>query len=911
MTVRNLEFLFKPKNVAVIGVSERPNSVGAVLTHNLFAGGFSGSIMPISRNHARIGGIRTYPDIGSLPEAPELAVIATPPDTVAEIITQLGELGTRAVVVITAGFAESTEQHGAALTQALRDRAKPYLLRIIGPNCLGILVPGIGLNASFSHLNPKRGRLAFVAQSGAIVTSIVDWAMARDIGFSHLVSLGDMIDVDFGDMLDYLANDPETGAILLYIEAVTSARKFMSAARAASRMKPVIVVKSGRFAEGAKAAASHTGALTGADEVYQAVFERAGMLRVFTLQELFDAAETLALIPQVKGDRLAILSNGGGLGVLATDALIEQGGHLAELEPGTVTGLNQVLPATWPRANPVDIIGDAPGDRYAAAYNLLVDDMATDAILALNCPTAVASSTDAAQAIIDTLSGRPRIPLFTSWVGEGAAATARQLFAAHRIPTYQTPEQAVRSFMYLVDYQRSQEMLTQTPASIPEDLLPDNDRARALIQTALHEGRTWLSDPQAKEVLSAYGIPVVRSRQVKTPAEAASVAAELGGTVVLKILSPDLLHKTDIGGVMLDLEGPAAVRNAAQTLLQRIAEEKPAARLEGLTVEPMVRRPGAFELIAGIVKDPQFGPLILFGQGGRAVELINDKALGLPPFNMHLAQALISRTRIARQLQGYRGLPAVNLDALALTLIRLAQVATDFPEIAELDINPLLADEYGVFALDVRIRVERSGELPGDHLAIRPYPKELEEKIPLGDGRTLLLRPILPEDEPSLQKGFAKLTPEEIRLRFFVPMKTLSHVTAARFTQIDYDREMALVLTERGIPGKTEIYGVVRIIADPDNERAEYAIVVRHDVTAMGLGVLLMRRIIDYARGRGIREIHGDVLRENKTMLKLCAVFGFSKVAVPDEPEIVKVVLNLVPSPSVNRQETSTPLHLT
>lgn len=893
MTVRNLEFLFKPKSIAVIGVSKRPSSVGAVLAHNLFTGGFKGSIMPVSRKHSRIGGVRAYPSIDSLPVAPELAVIATPPDTVAEIIAKLGERGTRAAVVITAGFGETAERHGVELEQALRDAAKPYLLRIVGPNCLGILVPGIGLNASFSHLNPKAGRLAFVAQSGAIVTSIVDWARARDIGFSHLVSLGDMADVDFGDMLDYLANDHKTGAILLYIESVTSARKFMSAARAAARMKPVIVVKAGRFAEGVKAAASHTGALAGVDEVYQAVFRRAGMLRVFSLQELFDAAESLALVHKVRGDRLVILSNGGGLGVLATDALVEQGGHLAELDSETLAELNQVLPSTWSHGNPVDIVGDAPGERYAAAFDILIRDKGVDAILALNCPTAVASSTDAAQAIVDAASDKRGLPLYTSWVGDGAAATARQLFAAQRIPTFQTPEQAVRSFMYLVDYQRNQEMLTETPPSVPEAFSTDPDKARNRIQAVLKEGRTWLSDPEAKEVMAAYGVPVVNTRRVKTPDEAASVAAELGGTVALKILSPDILHKTDVRGVVLDVEGPAVVRSAAEALLRRISEEKPDADIQGLTIEPMVRRPGAFELIAGIVKDPQFGPLVLFGEGGRAVEIINDKSMGLPPLNMQLARAVMSRTRIFRQMQGYRGLAAVNLDAVALTLIRLAQLAADFPEIVELDINPLLADEYGVIALDVRIKVEKSNKLPGDHLAIRPYPKDLEETIPLGDGRTLLLRPILPEDEPSLQRGFAKLTPEEIRLRFFVPMRTLSHVIAARFTQIDYDREMALILTEKGIPGKTEIYGVVRIVADPDNERAEYAVIVRRDVTGMGLGVLLMRRIIDYARSRGIGEIYGEVLRENSTMLKLCRVFGFSKVFDPEEPETVRVVLKL------------------
>ena len=893
MSIRNLEFLFKPKSIALIGASKKALSVGAVLAHNLFSAGFDGPVMPVNPKHRRIKGVRAYPDVANLPETPDLAVIATPPSSVPGIIAELGERGTKAAVVITAGFGEIAEGQGQVLQQSLIEAAKRHQLRIIGPNCLGILVPGIGLNASFSHMSPKAGHLAFVAQSGAIVTSVVDWAASRGIGFSHLVSLGDKVDVDFGDMLDYLANDRETHAILLYIEAITDARKFMSAARAAARMKPVVVVKAGRHAESARAVASHTGALAGEDAVYDAAFRRAGLLRVFSLEELFDAVETLATARTPKGDRLAVLTNGGGIGVLATDALIDQGGRLAQLSSDTIDRLNQVLPPTWSHGNPVDIIGDAPGSRYADAFEILRQDRGVDGVLVLNCPTAVASGTDAAQAVIDTAAGKRSPTLLTSWVGDRAAEKARRMFVEQQIPTYDTPEQAVRAFMHLVDYQRSQEMLMETPPSVPEDFSPDSARARKIIEEALHNGRTWLTEPEAKDVLSAYGVPVVTTRTAETPEAAAAIAAEFGGTVVLKILSPDITHKSDIGGVVLDLAGPLAVREAATLMLERIGKAKPEARLHGFVVEPAVRRPGAYELIVGMVEDPQFGPVLVFGQGGTAVEVINDKALGLPPLNMHLAREMMSRTRINRLLQGYRGLPAANRDAIALSLIRVAQLVIDIAEIVELDINPLLADEYGVVALDARIKVNQAMGSSVDRLAIRPYPKELEEAIPLGDGRTLLLRPILPEDEPALQAAFAKLTPEQIRLRFFVAMSTLSHMMAARFTQLDYDREMVLILTEPGIPGKTEIFGVVQISTDPDHERAEYAIVVRNDMTGMGLGVLLMRRIIDYARSRSIGEIYGDVLHDNRTMLKLCRVLGFSEQAEPNDPGLVRVTLNL------------------
>ena len=893
MTIRNLDRLFRPRSVALIGASTRPSSIGAVLARNVFRGDFDGPILPVNPKHRYLHGVWTYPDVASLPATPELAVIATPPQTVPGIVAELGARGTRAAVVITAGFAEASGGDGEALQLAMLDAARPHNLRIVGPNCLGILVPGIGLNASFAHLSPRPGRLAFVTQSGATVTAILDWAEARGIGFSHLVSLGDMADVDFGDMLDYLANDRETRAILLYVEAVCDGRKFMSAARAAARVKPVIVVKAGRHAEGARAAASHTGALAGADAVYDAAFRRAGMLRVYTLEELFDAAETLGMGCRPTGNRLAVLTNGGGVGVLAADAVVDAGARLAELSASTLAGLDAVLPRTWSHGNPVDMVGDAPGSRYAQALSVLAGDRGLDALLVLHCPTAVASATEAAQAVVDVLHREPKPTLLTSWIGETAVAEARRLFAAQQVPTYATPEQAVRAFMYMVNYRRNQETLMETPPSVPEDFAPDTAAAQRIIARALAEDRSWLLEPEAKELLGAYGVPVVPTQLAHTADEAAAIAARLGGPVVLKIVSPDITHKSDVGGVALDLVGPVAVKAAAESMRERVLQARPESRLVGFSVQPMVRRPGGYELIVGAAEDRQFGPVLLFGQGGTSAELVRDQALALPPLNMRLAHEVMSRTRVYELLQGYRGAPAANLDALALALMRVAQLVIDHAEVRELDVNPLLADAYGVIALDARVRVGRATRSAADRLAIRPYPRELEEKIPLGDGRTLLLRPIRPEDEPSLQAAFANMTAEEIRLRFLVPVKTLTHVAAVRFTQIDYDREMGLILTEPGIPGRTEIYGVVNIIADPDNERAEYAIIVRHDMTALGLGTFLMRRIIDYARARGIGEIYGDVLHENRPMLRLCRALGFTETRVTDEPTLVRVALRL------------------
>ncbi len=894
MSIRNLDYLFAPRSVAVIGASKRPRSIGAVLSHNLLNAGFDGPVMPVNPHDLSIESTLAYNAVGDLPLTPDLAVICTPPKTVPGLVRELGERGTRAVVVITAGFGEGGGAEGKALLQQTLDAARPHLMRIVGPNCLGIMVPHHGLNASFVHINPLPGDLAFVTQSGAIATSIVDWATHRRIGFSHVVSLGDMGDVDFGDMIDYLAADPRTRAILMYIESVTDARKFMSAARAAARSKPVIAIKAGRSEAAAKAATSHTGALAGSDAVYDAAFRRAGMLRVNDLDELFDAVETLAHGVRVRGARLAIVSNGGGVGVLATEAVGDEGGEIAELAPETIEALDGLLPPTWSRANPVDIIGDAPGERYAGALKAVLADPNKDAVLVLNCPTAVADSLDAAKAVVGELKGKRTVPVLTNWLGEGAAAEARALFGANGIPSYETPGKAVRGFMHLVRYKRNQELLMQTPPSIAEEFEPDTDGARAIIRAALDDGRSMLTEPEAKAVLQAYDVPVVKTRKVRDPDEAAACAAEFGRPVALKILSPDITHKSDVGGVRLNLMSPEATREAASRMLETIAKVAPDAEIEGFTVQEMADLPGAHELIVGVAEDPLFGPVILFGAGGTAVEVLKDKAIALPPLNVLLAREMMARTRVWRLLQGYRMRPSADIAAIQLTLVKISQLVIDLSEVAELDINPLLASERGVLALDARIGV-RPALPPGTkRLAIRAYPKKLEKPHTVGDGRTFLIRPIRPEDEPLLQDMLAKSTREDVRLRFFAPLKRMTHEVAARMSQIDYDREMALVAEGPGDGGTGQaIYGVVRIAADPDREKAEYAVMVRSDMKGLGLGSYLMQEIIDYARSRGIRQVFAEVLRENRAMLGLCEDLGFERRIDPEDPGVVHVSIDL------------------
>ena len=887
MTTRNLDHLFRPKSIALIGASDRAGSVGALVMRNLLAGGYTGRIYPVNPGRSMVAQRTAYPDIASLPDAPDLAVIATPPRSIPALIRALGERGTRAAVVLTAGLSTERLEDGRTITQAMQDEARPYLLRIVGPNCVGMLVPDLGINASFAHIAAVPGSLAFVSQSGGLTTAVLDWARSRGIGFSHFVSLGDSADVDFGDMLDYLASDPHTRAILLYIESVRDTRKFMSAARAAARNKPVIVVKAGRAPEGARAAASHTGALAGADDVYDAAIRRAGMLRVDTVLELFEAVETLARARTPYTDQLAILTNGGGPGVMATDALGENGVRLAELSPGLVKHLDTFLPSTWSHGNPVDIIGDAPIERYVEALKPLLEESSVGAVLFIHVPTAIVPAVDIARAVAPIARGGR---VLSCWLGGDSVEPARRIFQDAGIPTYDTPEEAVAAFGTLIQYRRNQQSLMETPDSVPRDFSPDLPAVRLIVDAALAEGRGWLSEPEAKRVLEAYGLTVARTIVAHTVDEAVAAAQELGFPVVIKILSPQVLHKSDIGGVVLDLKNASEVAGAAERMGRRLHELHPAAELQGYAVQQMIQRNDAHELIIGMTVDPSFGPVILFGHGGVAVEVIADRAVALPPLNMALARDLIRRTRVFRLLRGYRDRPPADLGRVQLALVQVSQLIIDVPEIVELDVNPLLADEQGVVALDARIRVAPATKRGADRLAIRPYPSELEEKV-LIDGREILLRPIRPEDEPQHAAFIARVSPEDLAARFFHAVRSLPHAELARLTQIDYDREMAFIAIA-GLPDAPETLGVVRAINDPDETRAEYGILVRSDVQGQGLGLLLMQRIIHYCRSRGISWLEGEVLMSNQKMLAMARALGFA-VQASAEPSIAHVRLDL------------------
>ena len=874
MSVRNLQFLFDPKSVAIIGASARPHSVGATVLANMLAGGFRGEIYAVNPKYGELDGRPVYADLAALPQAPELAIICTPPQTVPRLIRELGERGTRAAVVLTAGLGAIRDDEGISLKQRMLDAARRSLLRILGPNCVGVLVPGIGMNASFAHTSALPGKLAFVSQSGALVTGVLDWARSRGIGFSRFVSLGESADIDFGDLLDYLASDAATRAILLYIEDIKEARKFMSAARAAARSKPVLVIKAGRAAEGARAAASHTGAMAGSDDVYDAAIRRAGMLRVYSTEDLFSAVETLARARPLVGERLCIMTNGGGPGVMATDALIAADGKLAALSEDSLRALDAVLPPTWSHGNPVDIIGDAPAERYRQAAEILLADPESDALLFIHAPTAIVPGVDIAQAVAPLAATTARNVL-ACWLGGDTLAPARQVFSEKGIPTYDTPEEAVRGFMQIVQYRRNQQLLMQVPPSLPENFGPDRAAAQALVDAVLADGRSMLSEPESHRLLSAYGIPVVTTRTATSAHEAAAQAEAIGFPVALKILSPQISHKSDVGGVVLDLEDGPAVLAAATAMHRRLCALLPDATLSGFTIQAMARRPQAHELIVGMATDPVFGPVLLFGQGGLAVEITADHAMELPPLNMTLAQAMVARTRVAKLLHGYRNQAPADIDAICRTLVQLSHLVTDIAEIEELDINPLLADANGVIALDARVRVVPRTVGDGRaRLAIRPYPKELEETVEW-EGAPLTLRPIRPEDGEEHLRFFNALDPEDVRFRIFSRMRELQPSQVARLTQVDYDREMAFIASRKRPDGSSETLGVARAIADPDNIKAEFAIIIRSDLKAHGLGMMLMRKLIAYCRSRGTREIVGEALINNRPLLEMVKALGF------------------------------------
>lgn len=887
MSIRNLECLLAPRSVAVFGASDRIGSVGATVWRNLRAGGFAGPIHAVNPKRRELDGEPSYPTVSDLPIVPDLAVLCTPPAGIPDLIARIGDHGTRAAIVVSAGL-------DAGVRQAALDAARPHLLRVLGPNCLGLMTPRLGLNASFAHANAIAGDLAFVSQSGALVTAMLDWAGTRGIGFSHLVSLGESADVDFGDLLDYLANDGATGAILLYIESIRASRKFMSAARAAARNKPVIVVKAGRAGHGLRAAASHTGALAGSDVVFDAVIRRAGMLRVDTLQDLFTAAQTLARLRANTSDRLTIMTNGGGGGVMAADAAARDGVVLHELDAPLRARLDAALPPTWSGANPIDIIGDAPVERYVATLSALIDTPECGAVLFLHAPTAIVASVDIARACAP-LASTARHRVMGCWLGDRAVEQARGVFRDADIADYATPEEAVRAFAMLVTYRRNQEILREAPPAVV-GATTDLDAARAIVRQALAAGRAWLSEPEAKGVLHACGIPVVRTQVVAPDADAAVAAARvIGHPVALKILSPDITHKSDVGGVRLQLRNDADVRTAADAMLATVREARPDARIEGITVQAMVNRPRAEELIVGASIDPVFGPVLLFGQGGTSVEVVGDTAVALPPLNRLLAAELISRTRVSRLLAGYRDRPAARVESIIDVLLAVAQMLVDLPELAELDINPLLADADGVIALDARIRVSAEPVAGAGRFAIRPYPAHLTETM-AWQGADIVLRAIRPEDEAQHRAFLERLDPVDLRMRIFYSRREFAREELARLTQIDYAREMAFIAERTGADGRRETLGTVRSVTDSENNEAEFAIIVRSDCKHLGLGHLLLDKLVRHACAEGTRTLVGAVLRENTDMLDLARECGFVRhPARPGDDGVVYLALSLLP----------------
>jgi len=897
MTIRNLQYLFKPRSIAVVG---RGKSAGpdATLEFNLIEGGFKGPVMPVNPDHRSISGVLAYPDIASLPVTPDLAILTTPIDEAPDFIHELGERGTRAVLLLgrdvlqdhrgTKAALLSPElrskyaDEGESLKRRILAAAKPYLLRVMGPCNIGYAVLSAHLNASLSGVRPLRGHIALLCQSAAVMRSVIDWATSRNIGFSHVISVGLRWDVDFGDLLDYLLRDAGTRSILMYMENTRNRRKFVSAARAAARVKPVIVLKPRDFRAGPIE-----------DAVYDAVFQRAGILRVNNIEQLFGAAETLATAKPVHSDRLTILSNSYSLALLTSDTLLRHGGRLAEISAATREQLARDCRPDYPIENPVDL-GDLAGpEEYGKALDLLLREPGTDGVLAIHAPASLGRAEDSARAVIERSKNSRRL-IMTCWIGESSVQSARDLFKTAQIPTYETPGDAVEAFTRLAQYRRSQELLMETPPSIPEEFIPDTETARRIIQIALTAGRHRLNAYEASQVLNAYEIPTVPLHFASTPEAASEIAMDLREPVALKILSPDITNKSDVGGVAFGLNNPLEVLVGATDLLARVRELAPEAVIDGFAVQPMQSRHGAYEMMMGVRTGLRFGPVIFFGQGGTEAEVIDDVAYALPPLNMHLAVDLMSRTRLYRQISTNRGRP-VDVDAIALTLIKLSQMAVDLAEVIEMDINPIWVSSEGMLALDANIRIEPSTAPASQRLAISPYPKQLEQRYELPDGRSFLIRPILPEDEPELRDLVKRLPAEDVRMRFFQPIRELSHDMAARLTQLDYEREMAFVVTEpKGVPGKIKIWGVVRCNADPDLERAEYSILVDRTMTGLGLGPMLMRYIIDYAKRSGIRELYGEVLRENEPMLRLNRALNFRVHATPDDPGVLHVTLPLV-----------------
>lgn len=879
MSVRNLETLLHPQSVAVIGASSRAGALGQRVLENLIDSDFEGTIFAVNPKRVELDDEWWVPSIADLPVAPDLAIVVTPAATIPTVIAELGAKGTRLAVVISAGL------HDKTLKQAMLDAARPHLLRIIGPNCLGVLLPHANLNGSFAHRSARKGGLALISQSGALVTSMIDWAEARDIGFSGIASVGDMADVDLGDLIDLFAADPRTNAIALYVEGITQPAKFMSAARAAARIKPVIVLKAGRSAAAAGAAVSHTAAIVGAYDVHLAAFRRAGIVTVETLTELFDAAQVLAERKPLQGNRLAIVTNGGGPGILAVDALQETRGSLAHLSAQTVAALDPVLPAGWSRANPIDVIGDASADRFAASVRAAARDGEVDAVLVMHCPTAMSSGTEIARAVVaqtQALDWPRSKPMLACWLGDGNAEAARAIFGSADIPLFDNLDDAVRGFGNLVAAREARDALVRAPARCATPAA-DVAAARAVVEAARRGGRTLLTATEAKAILAAFGVSLAATRIASDAEGVESACAGLTPPYAVKVVSPTITHKSDVGGVVLNVSGPQAASGAALRISERIAEAMPDAAIEGFEIEEMIAMPGGRELLVGIADDPTFGPVIAVGAGGVDVELINDRALGLPPLDDILASDMISRTRIGALLGAYRGKAAADIDSVVGVLRAVSAICVEIPDIAELDINPLLVGTRGAIALDSRIRI--TGQPAQPRMVLRPVPMEWAADLVTRSGVTLHVRPVLPSDESALAEFFKHVSPEDKRFRFLSAVREVDHDRLVAMTQIDYRRTMNfLAFAEDGA-----LIATALLTAAGDKSKAEFAISVRADWKGKGVSWTLVEHVLRYAKAEGIETVESLESRDNHAAIALEREFGFKAQGIDGSPGEVLV----------------------
>ncbi|MDJ0741397.1 MAG: bifunctional acetate--CoA ligase family protein/GNAT family N-acetyltransferase [Gammaproteobacteria bacterium] len=884
-----LRKVFEPQSIAIVGASERESSVAAQVLRNMRESGFDGDIYPVNPKYDSVQGLPAFAAISDIDHPIDLVVIAIPAAKIPPVMRECGEHEVGAAIVLSAGFGEIGKR-GAALQHEIVDIARTYDIPLVGPNCLGVIRPRVGLNATFAKSGVETGQVALVAQSGAFCTALLDWADSNGFGFSAVASLGATADVGFGDVLDYLAVDPETKSILLYVEGISDARSFMSGLRVAARLKPVIVVKSGRHESGTRAAASHTGALVGGDDVFDAAIQRAGAVRVTTVNQLFAAAKTLASGTRVEGPRLAVVTNGGGPGVMAADRAGDLQVPLAELADATTAKLSAVLPDHWSHSDPVDILGDADSERYRAATEIVLDDDNVDGLLVLLTPQAMTDPTACAAGVV-AAAQRAHKPVLACWMGERLVAAGRQRFSEAGIPHFTSPEAGVDAFGYLACYRRNQKALLQAPAPLSKHREPDVEGARLIIEHAMGERRYTLSNAEAKAVLKAFHIPTSPSINVTSAADALVAAEGLGLPVAMKINSPDVTHKSDVGGVRLNIREPRSVRTAFREMTDSVKAKLPDARVTGVTIEPMMYRQYAREIMIGIAHDPVFGPVISFGAGGTAVEIFADSQVALPPLNDYLSRELISGTRAARFLRQFRNLPQTDIGALTDVLQRVSEIACELPEVRELDINPLLVDDEGVIAVDARIMVAAPATSTAHygHMAIHPYPPELETTWQLPDGTDVSVRPIRPEDAEIEQDFVQNLSPESKYFRFMQSMDKLTPMMLARFTQIDYDREMALVAVINEHTPQARILGVARYVSNPDRQSCEFALTVADDWQKKGIGRQLMQRLMTVARDRGIEIMEGEVLSANSKMLRLCERLGFRAAHQPDEPDVVHV----------------------